>query len=153
MKEYRKRNKEKIAKYQKEYDSKNADKRKIQKSNADKNYRTRNQELVKYRKTIPAKRFKTSITDAKRRNIVFDLTYDYWFAEVSKPCVYCQDKLGKRSQTTSGLDRVLNNLGYIEGNVVSCCNICNKIKNNFLTFEETLAAVQAILIVRNKSQK
>ena len=67
------------------------------------------------------------------------------------PCHYCNYQLGQQSNS-SGLDRLDSSKGYIKDNVVSCCYKCNRIKNNFLTEEETLAAVKAILNFREENR-
>lgn len=42
-----------------------------------------------------------------------------------KPCHYCGYAI-----FTIGLDRIDNSDGYRIGNVVSCCSLCNRSKNN-----------------------
>lgn len=71
------------------------------------------------------------------------IDFDY-FVELSKQkCVYCgldhsniandRSSNGNKTSGTSimfnGIDRVNNELGYIDGNVVSCCKYCNTAKN------------------------
>ena len=64
---------------------------------------------------------------AKRRNLVFNLTEKLFKTLLSQPCYYCGSKLkGGRN----GIDRLNNNIGYIEGNCVSCCKECNFMKRN-----------------------
>lgn len=89
-------------------------------------------------------------TRSKNRNLDCTITYDQYIKYISKPCFYCGFKLGKQVIAGSGLDRLDSSLGYVEGNVVSCCKICNTIKGDFLTVEETLVAVTAIIEFRNK---
>lgn len=43
----------------------------------------------------------------------------------SKPCFYCQLPLGK---TGIGLDRIDNARGYVDGNVLPCCTLCNYVR-------------------------
>lgn len=63
---------------------------------------------------------------------------------ILSPCVYCGtqnsneriDRLNPKEKITyNGIDRVNNSIGYIIGNIVSCCNICNKMKGT-LTEDE-----------------
>lgn len=97
----------------------------------------------------PATRYNKSRSVAKRRGIEFSITLEQYLEITSQPCYYCNHKLCKPIIYYGGLDRLDNNLGYQIGNVVSCGKICNVIKNEFLSSEETLAAVEAILKVRN----
>lgn len=98
----------------------------------------------------PKHQFKNAIRYSKRRNIPFLLTMDEFIIERNKPCFYCENKLGCKSLEGTGLDRLDNSKGYEPGNIVSCCKVCNTIKSDQLTVEETKAAVEAIIAVRNK---
>jgi len=87
--------------------------------------------------------------NAKRMGREFLLTTEF-FKEITKNnCFYC----GIEPKNTSkggrcygeyiynGIDRIDNSLGYIEGNVISCCSTCNHAKatlgqNEFLTWIE-----------------
>lgn len=127
--------------------------KKAKKAVIDKAYRDRNADKISERRRSPKKRYKTAISDALRRGIDFNLSFEYWYQEVQKLCIYCRDKLGSRSETTVGLDRLDNNIGYEEGNVASCCGVCNKIKLNVFTFEETMVMVNALLNYRENNVK
>ncbi len=57
---------------------------------------------------------------------------------IRMPCAYCGD-LGGNLKTNkanpsgfryNGLDRINNNLGYLENNVAPCCRKCNNAKSN-----------------------
>ena len=63
-------------------------------------------------------------------------------------CVYCS---GPLSPTGHGLDRKNANRGYTLDNVVPCCVTCNRIKNRYLSHEEMVAAMRAVLRVRRNS--
>lgn len=54
-----------------------------------------------------------------RMALSFEETMMFW----QKPCSYCGEKI-----ETFGIDRVDNTGGYVIGNIVSCCNLCNKMK-------------------------
>lgn len=95
-------------------------------------------------------RYNTSKGNAKRREKEFTLTFEQFCEVIEQPCHYCNNELGKKSITGVGLDRMNNSQGYIWGNVKSCCRSCNQIKGEILSVEETLAAVKAILDLRNK---
>lgn len=105
--------------------------------------------IHKYSRSLKG-RFATSIKTAKYRNLSWELSFEEFSELVSDECFYCNGFLGSSKNTGCGLDRVDNNLGYEYDNVVPCCKNCNKIKNNFLSMEETLMAVAAILEVRTK---
>lgn len=78
--------------------------------------------------------------------VAFELTKAKFKAITSKPCLYCGSKPEKQmvsrgtrrgkkkryngSYTFNGIDRVENSTGYVIGNVVPCCEICNKAKRD-----------------------
>jgi len=48
-----------------------------------------------------------------------------------QPCFYCNIDPGNASKSKlNGIDRIDSNLGYIAGNVVPCCPVCNIMKKN-----------------------
>lgn len=75
--------------------------------------------------------------NAKVRDVEWDLTFER-FREISEGnCRYCGDppqwRLPQRCRSgvfASGIDRVNNALGYVEGNVASCCTWCNRAKTD-----------------------
>ena len=75
---------------------------------------------------------------AKDKNLPFDLSLDEFEYITSKKCFYCgsDPKIWVAKRTTykpilfNGIDRVDNNLGYINSNVVPCCSTCNYMKKN-----------------------
>ena len=81
-------------------------------------------------------------TNARRRDIVVDLTLEQYIAKRTQPCHYCGKEL---EETGSCLDRIDSNLRvYNDQNTVPCCHICNYLKGSSLTLEETLFAVLAL---------
>ena len=82
------------------------------------------------------------------RGMDCDIPYETYMELIAKPCHYCQYQLGSKSKGVA-LDRLDNSRDYVLGNVASCCKICNTIKNDALTEQEALAAVQAVLNIRN----
>jgi len=98
----------------------------------------------------PILRHSKAKSQAKFRKIEWSLTLEE-FCEISgRNCFYCDEKLSPREgKGGSHLDRIDNNLGYSASNVVSCCWLCNCLRNINFTQEETKAAAQAILNVRN----
>lgn len=78
--------------------------------------------------------------NAKKRNLVFDLSKEQFNELTRANCVYCNKApesrvMDKKLITVNGIDRIDNNHGYIFGNVVSCCKMCNQMKSN-LTYIE-----------------
>lgn len=75
-------------------------------------------------------------SNAKKRNICFELDYKEFKKLITGKCFYCGDSmentLRKRGYIDfkyTGIDRVNNNKGYANGNVISCCSWCNQAKN------------------------
>lgn len=71
---------------------------------------------------------------AQKRSLSFTISDEDFKALLLQDCHYCgaapaQIKYKhKRSTSYNGVDRVNNSLGYVDGNCVSCCKICNRIK-------------------------
>ncbi len=87
---------------------------------------------------------------ARDRELDFTLTFDQYAVLVSQPCYYCKGRLCGQTRRGVGLDRLRNEIGYVLGNVVSCGGRCNRMKSDWMTPEETLAAVDAILRLRGQ---
>ena len=70
---------------------------------------------------------------ARTRDIEFSLTKDSFKRIIKEDCYYCgtpPSNVYKPKNTNgaliyNGIDRVENNIGYIEGNMVACCKLCN----------------------------
>jgi hypothetical protein len=73
-------------------------------------------------------RFSVLKNAAKRRKLECSLSFSNYAVLVSHPCFYCG---GILSETGGGLDRVNNNVGYVQGNVRPCCHPCNQAKSDF----------------------
>lgn len=97
-------------------------------------------------------RFNSARTGAKARKISWDISFEEYCDLISDECFYCKGCFGNSKNAGSGLDRVDNNIGYTYDNLVPCCKICNKLKNDFLSIEETLVAVDAIIKLRTEKQ-
>ena len=75
---------------------------------------------------------------AKVRKLEFNLTKELFRKLITSNCYYCGgDPVYVSYQpglnggfAYNGLDRMNNNIGYIESNVVTCCKICNRAKRN-----------------------
>ena len=119
------KNKERAREYNKAYNLKHRDRlRKIKREYMIKNrdkYNERNR--IRYR--TPEFRFnKLEWSCRKIRNLEFNITWEKFLDLWKNPCFYCNTK-----EDVMGIDRVDNNLGYLEDNVVSCCRMYNVAKN------------------------
>lgn len=76
---------------------------------------------------------------AKRCNIKLDLTWQQIQHLISQPCIYCN----YLDDTLNGIDRIDSTLGYIEGNVQSCCEFCNRGKHQ-LSHKQFLEHIKSI---------
>ena len=74
---------------------------------------------------------------AKNRGCEFSLSRDEFFSLTQQDCYYCGEiplrtyrctKGTNGSFKGNGVDRVDNSIGYISGNVVPCCEMCNRKK-------------------------
>lgn len=73
---------------------------------------------------------------AKERNYNFQLSRKYFRELCGQKCFYCgakpsnicKDKGQHGEYIYQGIDRVDNSRGYVEGNVVACCAMCNRMK-------------------------
>lgn len=80
---------------------------------------------------------------AKSRGLNFYLTKDQFFEITSGCCYYCGikplQKTGRKDMygkyIYNGIDRVDNSKGYILGNCVPCCMVCNRAKSD-MSLEE-----------------
>ena len=68
----------------------------------------------------PQYRFSYYKTAARKRGLLFALTFKQFMTFWRKDCHYCGDPI-----ETIGLDRVDNTQGYTLANVVPCCGYCN----------------------------
>lgn len=88
-------------------------------------------------------------SDAVRAGREFTLTLEWFINNLHAECHYCGRKDTNNITVKSkvpgevlikdfkynGIDRVDNNVGYIEGNVVPCCFVCNRAKQS-MTYHE-----------------
>lgn len=65
---------------------------------------------------------------------------------LTSPCHYC----GGMSRTgVSGIDRIDSSKGYITGNVLSCCWMCNRAKSN-TSYDAFMAWIQRIALLHTQ---
>lgn len=93
-------------------------------------------------------------TNAKSRNLTFELSKDLFKELVSKNCFYCgeepvESQFSKSRNRTdikylhNGVDRLDSSIGYTINNCVPCCIMCNLMKNKF-TFVDFLNKIKQI---------
>lgn len=83
---------------------------------------------------------------AKKKNILFDLKADDFYAMTYGYCYLC----GRKSKLNNynGIYRINNNIGYTIKNTRSCCCICNYIKNNH-KFIDVIKKIKMIIEYKN----
>ncbi len=87
-------------------------------------------------------RFNSTKSRAKYRKLEFTLSFAEFSAGCNEDCHYCGSYM-----VAGGLDRVDNAKGYVAGNVVPCCIICNRMKRDY-PLEKFLAHVR-LIVFRN----
>ena len=87
---------------------------------------------------------------AKRRNLVFDMSFESFKAITVQPCHYCGSVDQKNWLSfrgfmlhANGIDRKDPKLAYVQDNCLPCCRACNITKNDW-PYEEFLAHCRRI---------
>jgi hypothetical protein len=83
---------------------------------------------------------------AKQRGLDWELTHAQYDTMMTMPCSYCGAPL---SGTGCGLDRLVPEKGYILGNVVPCCWLCNTVRSAIFTPAEMRRLGRTIAAIRN----
>jgi len=106
--------------------------------------------------------YKNYKRNANKRNYVFCLQ-EYSFKKItSLNCFYCGSEPKNISKYDlsiykyNGIDRVNNDLGYLESNCVPCCKICNSAKGtmkvqDFYTWIKNISDFIKINIIKNET--
>lgn len=90
-------------------------------------------------------RFSALKGGARKRDYPVEIDkYDYAYIIATQFCKYCGDLPWSLINGASGIDRVNNSLGYVLGNVVACCGICNMAKGTFASDVEFEAHILKI---------
>ena len=126
-KEWREKNRVKLREQQKNFYQRHIEKQRKRSLIKNRKSRKDNPELwTKYDKKYymtPKTKFNIYKKNAKNRQIKFEITFEYFIEFWTKPCSYCGSEI-----QTIGIDRVDNKIGYIVGNLKSCCAWCNRMK-------------------------
>lgn len=95
----------------------------------------------------PRRKFNNLKSSSRHRNIINTLTYEEYESFYYKECFYCGEL-----NDSKGVDRLDNNLGYEKDNIVSCCKICNSMKNT-LSYTDFINKINKIVNnANNRSQ-
>jgi|688.fasta_scaffold312736_2 hypothetical protein len=90
-------------------------------------------------KSLEEKQYNKIKWSAKGRNLSFEITKeDYTTNYYNKPCHYCG------TENCVGLDRIDSLNSYKNGNIVSCCKICNSMKN-ILSQQDFISHIKKII--------
>ena len=89
--------------------------------------------------------------NAKQRNIDWNLSEAEFKQLITQPCIYCGEipnitktsSYKNKTEKITGIDRIDSTKGYSIDNCVSCCGMCNIMKNKFST-EEFLNKIKII---------
>lgn len=91
---------------------------------------------------------------ARVREIPFGLEFQETIALITSNCFYCGSEPrereiwlegGRRIVKAHGVDRIDSSVGYYQGNVVSCCMTCNRMKSD-LSIQEFLVHVEKLAL-------
>ena len=94
--------------------------------------RIRDRNYAFEKKINPLKHFREYADGAAKRNIEFTINLEEFTEVVKKPCYYCK----KYNETeVLGIDRIDSFKGYVKGNILPACEICNTMKKQ-LTMQE-----------------
>lgn len=103
--------------------------------------------------------------NARIRNIEFSLSESKFFKTIDEPCYYCNALPVKYNNIhlskhptdgdflRNGIDRLDNNQGYTDENVVPCCKTCNYMKhtNSYEEFSNQIEKIYKNLIEKRSS--
>ena len=130
FKAYRKNNKEYIKAYNKAYRENNKEKMAEHKKVWRKDNKEKMTEGKKAHYKTPRGKYTCYKSNAKRRGIDFELTFEQFESFWQLPCTYCGTDI-----ETIGLDRVDSSKGYLIENVATCCWGCNARKGDMVLSE------------------
>jgi hypothetical protein len=125
--EYRKYNKEIIRASKRRYYVNSRYKIRLK---AKENYKINRESILAknmiWRKNSDRGQFLSIRRGAILRDMQFAITFESALEFKNKPCFYCGENVPR-----IGIDRVNNDIGYVVGNLVTCCTICNRMKTNY----------------------
>lgn len=86
--------------------------------------KARRNEIARNADKAPNRMLKLYVKSAKKRGLEFGLSLEFFEQNAGVPCHYC----GEIPQISHGIDRMCPTVGYIPGNCVACCSMCNYMK-------------------------
>ena len=95
-----------------------------------------NSHKLEYGRASQNRLFRRYTRDAAKRDLEFKIDFNTFIEITSANCHYCNSKpetiqkedAGNGDYIYNGIDRVDSSKGYIVGNIVPCCKLCNKFK-------------------------
>lgn len=106
-----------------------------------------NYELFAFKRTNCT--YQTYKEDAFARNIPFKLTIKEYNSIIGIKCYIC----GLQPlNNEGGIDRLINNIGYLKENCKPCCTVCNELKKD-LNYDDFLEMVRKNRLCINKDSK
>lgn len=113
----------------------------------------RREDVEQSKKVIIRNAISKHVSNARTRGLAFELTKEDVEELIFKNCFYCGSSpellyYDRTNIKFIGIDRVNNRLGYIKGNCVPCCIICNRAKHA-LTPERFMKWLEQIVKFRN----
>lgn len=103
--------------------------------------------MCQWAKTHVNTRLSAIKSSAQTRGKSWNITDELAKELMTSPCHYCG--LIDMNIRVNGIDRVNNDIGYENGNVVPCCKLCNYFKKNY-TVDEFLAHAKRITEYQEK---
>ena len=90
-------------------------------------------------------RYPEYISNARKRNIKFNLTITEFESITEKECHYCGGFSIDRNPKSrgNGIDRKNSDIGYILINCVPCCATCNFVKNS-MPYDEFIKYIKSL---------
>ena len=152
---WNKKNQDKINKLGRENYHKNKDKIRSRQKEYSKLPKYRENNRLKHY-TINGKYNNLKSCSAKRkkqgREIGLSITLEEYAELMKNNCHYCNKTLIDEKSGGS-LDRIDNSKGYHLDNVLPCCKVCNQVRGDNLTVEETEVVIKALLEFRDYCHK
>ncbi len=116
----------------------------------DKFYYIKNRAKILKRAESPVNRFSCYKTNARKKNIELEISLIEFTKITNNKCYYCNQY--NKNKNYCGIDRIDSNVGYINGNLLPCCSVCNQMKSDFnqKDFLNKIQEIHNYLIINSK---